>query len=146
MRAFLAIGGAMVFALCLLTVASAEEWQTRTWPELKAETQARADRGAYPVFGIKSQDAHDALAQIDSLDPDQWGAAWTNIGDRYFSRAQTKSRLMAMPLRLIISPPGGSIRLAAGRSPIRRRSKRPAARLGRRSMPMAGWSIPGSNR
>lgn len=88
MRAFLAIGGAMAFALCLLTVASAEEWQTRTWPELKAETQARADRGAYPVFGIKSQDAHDALAQIDSLDPDQWGAAWTNIGDRYFNRAQ----------------------------------------------------------
>jgi hypothetical protein len=27
-------------------------WQTRTWEELKAETQARAERGAYPVFGI----------------------------------------------------------------------------------------------
>ena len=24
-------------------------WQTRTWDELKAETQARAERGAYPV-------------------------------------------------------------------------------------------------
>ncbi|HVY59826.1 MAG TPA: alpha/beta fold hydrolase [Xanthobacteraceae bacterium] len=70
------------------TSAPAQEWQNRTWPELKAETQARADRGAYPVFSIKSEDARDALAKIDSLDPDQWGTAWMQIGDRYFDRAE----------------------------------------------------------
>ncbi len=64
-----------------------EFWQTRTWDELKAETQSRADRGAYPVFGISSADARDALAQIDSLDPDQWGAAWMAIGDRHMELA-----------------------------------------------------------
>ena len=38
----------------------ADEWQTRTWEELKAETQARADRGAYPVFGIAGRRARGA--------------------------------------------------------------------------------------
>ena len=62
-------------------------WQTRTWDELKAETQARAERGAYPVFGIMPADAREALAMITSLDPEEWGAAWMTIGDRYRDRA-----------------------------------------------------------
>jgi esterase FrsA len=62
---------------------SDERWQTRSWEELKAETQARADRGAYPVFGISPDDAREALAMITSLDPDEWGAAWMTIGDRH---------------------------------------------------------------
>jgi hypothetical protein len=67
---------------------SDQRWQTRTWEELKAETQARADRGAYPVFGINPDDARAALAMITSLDPDEWGAAWMTIGDRYLIRAR----------------------------------------------------------
>ena len=63
-------------------------WQTQSWEELKVETQARADRGAYPVFGIAATDARAALDQIDSLDPDQWGAAWMSIGDRHMERAE----------------------------------------------------------
>ncbi len=66
--------------------------QTRTWDELKAETQARADRGAYPVFGIKPEDAREALAMIGSLDPEEWGAAWMAIGDRYAKRAAAAER------------------------------------------------------
>jgi esterase FrsA len=62
---------------------SEQRWQTRSWEELKAETQARADRGAYPVFGISSDDARAALAMINSLDPDEWGAAWMTLGDRH---------------------------------------------------------------
>jgi len=69
-----------------------DEWQTRTWDELKAETQARAERGAYPVFGINPDDAREALVMIGSLDPEEWGAAWMTIGDRYFERAQTAER------------------------------------------------------
>jgi esterase FrsA len=63
-------------------------WQTRTWEELKAETQARVDRRAYPVFGIDPQDARDALAMIHSLDPEAWGAAWMTLGDRHVARAE----------------------------------------------------------
>src|SRR4051794_41909669 len=69
-----------------------DEWQTRTWDELKAETQARAERGAYPVFGIRADDAHAALAMIGSLDPEEWGAAWMAIGDRYAGQAQAALR------------------------------------------------------
>src|SRR6478672_9723909 len=63
-------------------------YQTRTWEELKAETLARAERGAYPVFAIRPDDAREALSMIRNLDPDAWGSAWMAIGDRYFERAQ----------------------------------------------------------
>lgn len=66
---------------------AADQWQTRTWPELKAETQARADRGAYPLTGLKPDDVREALAGIDSLDRDQWAAAFMAIGNRYQARA-----------------------------------------------------------
>ncbi|HUK10154.1 MAG TPA: alpha/beta fold hydrolase [Stellaceae bacterium] len=55
----------------------------RTLDELKAETQARADRNAYPLTGLKPEDVRDALAHIHSLDRDEWAAAWSAIGDRY---------------------------------------------------------------
>src|ERR1700741_5186146 len=64
-------------------------YQTRTWDELKAETLARAERGAYPVFAIKPDDARDALSMIHDLDPDAWGAAWMAVGDRFMEQAQT---------------------------------------------------------
>jgi esterase FrsA len=63
-------------------------YQTRTWDELKAETLARAERSAYPVFAIRPDDARAALAMIDDLDPDAWGAAWIAVGDRSMERAQ----------------------------------------------------------
>src|SRR5262249_61993158 len=69
-----------------------QAWQTRTWDELKAETQTRADRGAYPVFGITPEDAREALAMITSLDPDEWGSAWMTIGDRYRAGAGAAER------------------------------------------------------
>ena len=79
--------GAAVSAVLLsavaLNVSAQEQWQTRTWPELKAETQARADRNAYPLTGLKPDDVREALSHIDSLDRDQWAAAWMAIGDRY---------------------------------------------------------------
>jgi esterase FrsA len=66
------------------------QWQTRTWPELKAETQARADRNAYPLTGLKPDDVREALSHIDSLDRDQWAAAFMAIGDRYSKRAEAE--------------------------------------------------------
>ena len=54
----------------------------RTIDELKAETQARADRNAYPLIGLKPADVREALSHINSLDRDEWAAAWSAIGDR----------------------------------------------------------------
>ncbi|MDB5406515.1 MAG: yellowish-green 1-like protein [Rhodospirillales bacterium] len=59
----------------------------RTLDELKAETQRRADHNLYPVLGLRSADAQEALAAIDSLDRDAWAAAWSRIGDRYMTAA-----------------------------------------------------------
>ncbi len=63
-------------------------WQTRSWDELRTEAQARAERGAYPLFGIGAADAREALAKIDSLAPDEWGAAWMAVAERYQARAE----------------------------------------------------------
>ena len=66
-------------------------YQTRTWEELKAETLARAGRGVYPVFAISSDDARAALAMIQDLDPEAWGAAWMDGGGRPLCRARAGS-------------------------------------------------------
>src|SRR3954469_306387 len=62
---------------------SLDVWEPRTWDEVKAEAQARAERGAYPVFGIRPEDAREALSNIHSFDPEQWGTAWMALGERY---------------------------------------------------------------
>jgi len=58
----------------------------RTLEELKAETQARADRNAYPLIGLKPGDVREALARLTSLDRDEWAASWSEIGDRYMAK------------------------------------------------------------
>ena len=61
--------------------------QERTFEELKTEAQARADRNAYPLIGLKPEEVREALGRLKSLDPDDWAASWTAIGDRYASKA-----------------------------------------------------------
>ena len=86
--------------LCLAVVAlllatsighSDEPAPARSWDELKAETLARAERGAYPVFHLDLKDVHEALDQIHSLSPEEWGAAWMRLGDRHFEAAQSRA-------------------------------------------------------
>jgi esterase FrsA len=59
----------------------------RTLEELKAETQARADRNGYPLVGIKPEDAREALGRLTSLDREEWAAAWSAIADGYAADA-----------------------------------------------------------
>jgi esterase FrsA len=68
--------------------AGAQMAPTRTWEELKQETQRRVDKNLGPVAGLKSEDAREALANIHSLDRDEWAAGWSAIGDRYDKRAK----------------------------------------------------------
>ncbi|MBZ5660239.1 MAG: alpha/beta fold hydrolase [Acidobacteriia bacterium] len=80
----------LVFALAGAVAAAAQMAPTRTWEELKQETQRRVDKNLGPVGGLKSDDAREALANIQSLDRDEWAAAWSAIAERYDKRAKSE--------------------------------------------------------
>src|ERR1700731_3510611 len=87
-------------ALCLISLATllalageAASAQTadRNIDEIKAETLARAQTGAYPALGIEPADAADALGRIKTRDPDEWAAAWSAVADGYMAKARAAS-------------------------------------------------------
>src|SRR6201994_1637810 len=63
----------------------------RTIDEIKTETLARAQTGAYPALGIRPADASEALGRIKSRDPDEWAAAWSAVADTYMAKAKATS-------------------------------------------------------
>ena len=80
-----------IFAAALIGLAGrAASAQTtdRTIDEIKTETLARAQTGAYPALGIQPADASDALSRIKSRDGDEWAAAWSAVADTYMARAK----------------------------------------------------------
>ena len=72
------------------SIASCAAMPGRTLAELKAEVQARADHQAYPVGGLNPNDVREALGRLTSLNPDDWAATWSVIGDRYMQKAQSE--------------------------------------------------------
>ena len=89
MRAILLV---YIAALASLLVESASAQSTdRTIEEIKAETLARSQTGAYPLLGIQPADAGDALSRIRSRDPDEWAAAWSAVAERYVAKAEAAS-------------------------------------------------------
>ena len=80
-----------VLAMLLAPVlAGAQSAGPRDLAELKQEAQRRADRNLPPVGGVKSEDMREALAGINSLEPDAWAAAFSRIGDRYVEKAKSQ--------------------------------------------------------
>jgi pimeloyl-ACP methyl ester carboxylesterase len=79
----------LIVSLAVIS-AGAQMAPTRTWEELKQETQRRVDKNLGPVGGLKSDDAREALSNIHSLDRDEWAAAWSAIGERYEKRAKSE--------------------------------------------------------
>jgi esterase FrsA len=77
-----AVVAAMFAAVASLALAQSG----RTLEELKAETQARADRNAYPLIGLKPDEVREALGRLTSLDRDEWAASWSQLGDRYMAK------------------------------------------------------------
>lgn len=69
--------------------ANAQIAPPRTLAELKAETQARADRNAYPLIGLKPADVREALAHVTTLDRDEWASAWSKVAATYEEAAKT---------------------------------------------------------
>ena len=91
-RSFIPQKSALLLAMfmCAAISAAAQMAPTRTWEELKAETQRRVDKNLGPVAGLKSEDAREALANIHSLDRNEWAAAWSAIAERYDKRAKSE--------------------------------------------------------
>src|SRR5215218_6531288 len=77
----------LVFAASALCAAAQQVAPQRTWPELKEETQARADRNAYPLTGLDKNEVREALSRIDSVDRDEWAAAFSAIAQRHMAAA-----------------------------------------------------------
>ena len=81
-----------LLALWLMMPAMAQNAERdRTIEEIKAETLAPAQTGAYPTLGIAPDDARDALALINTRDPDAWAAGWSKVADRYIEKAKATS-------------------------------------------------------
>jgi esterase FrsA len=86
MRAFSLI---LFFVLtCFVSETVSAQTADRTIDEIKTETLARAQTGAYPALGIQPVDAVDALGRIHSRDPDEWAAAWSAVSDGYVAKAK----------------------------------------------------------
>jgi esterase FrsA len=81
MRVFLTVCAVALIGLASETASA--QTADRTIDEIKAETLARAQTGAYPALGIQPSDAGDALNRIQSRDPDEWAAAWSAVADGY---------------------------------------------------------------
>jgi esterase FrsA len=71
--------------------AASAQTADRTIDEIKAETLARAQTGAYPALGIQPGDAADALGRIGTRDPDEWAAAWSAVAEGYMAKARAAS-------------------------------------------------------
>src|ERR1700730_8967972 len=78
----------IVALISLASGAASAQTADRTIDEIKAETLARAQSGAYPALGIQPGDASDALSRISTRDPDEWAAAWSAVADVYMAKAR----------------------------------------------------------
>jgi len=90
MRGWSSCLAATAACLALNTPASTQP-ADRTIEEIKSETLARAQTGAYPTLGIDPADAREALALINTRDADDWAAGWSTVGDRYLAKAKAAS-------------------------------------------------------
>jgi dienelactone hydrolase len=75
----------------LLAVSAQAQTTDRSIEEIKEETLARAQTGAYPTLGIDPADARDALALVKTREADDWAAGWSAAADRYMAKAQAAS-------------------------------------------------------
>jgi esterase FrsA len=75
-------------SMCFVSGAASAQTTDRTIDEIKTETLARAQTGAYPTLGIQPADASDALGRIKTRDPDDWAAAWSAVADGYMAKAK----------------------------------------------------------
>jgi dienelactone hydrolase len=61
---------------------------SRDLEQLKQEVQRRADRDMPPLAGIAPEDVRAALAQVASLEREQWARAFSSVAERHWERAR----------------------------------------------------------
>jgi esterase/lipase len=79
-----------IFCLVLIAFVQNVSWSQpteRTIEEIKLEAQSRADRGAYPMGGLDSQDVARALSLIKTRDRDDWAQGWSSVAQEYMQKA-----------------------------------------------------------
>ena len=92
----------MLAALVSLTCeAATAQTADRTIDEIKAETIARAQTGAYPLLGIRPDDAEAAFSRIETRDPDEWAAAWSAVADSYMAKAKAADNAKEVDANLL---------------------------------------------
>ena len=69
----------LTLLLALAGEPAAAQTADRTIDEIKTETLARSQTGAYPALGIQPADATEALGCIKTREPDEWAAAWSAV-------------------------------------------------------------------
>ena len=60
----------------------------RTIEEVKQESLARAQRGAYPLGGLDPVDVAQALDLVKTRDRDDWASGWSQIAERYMEQGR----------------------------------------------------------
>ena len=71
--------------LAFWSLQSYAEVPERTIDEIKTESLARAQRGAYPLGGLDHKDVAQALSLIKTRERDDWAQGWSQVADRYFN-------------------------------------------------------------
>lgn len=82
----------LTFPVFLALISMYCQAQERTLAQIKAEAQRRADQQIYPFIGMSPDDVRGTLGQINSLDPNEWAASWSVIGDRYEQKARSDEK------------------------------------------------------
>jgi pimeloyl-ACP methyl ester carboxylesterase len=78
---------AVTFSVTLAGAASAQSWGPRSLEELKEETLHRARNAEGPIGAVKMEDAERAMANLHTLERDDWAGVWSDIGEEYMARA-----------------------------------------------------------
>lgn len=60
----------------------------RSIEEIKSESLARAQRGAYPLGGLDPKDVAQALSYIPTRDRDEWASGWSRVAEGYMDAAR----------------------------------------------------------
>ena len=79
----------VVFAVAAgLQVSAWSQVAERKIAEIKQESLARAQRGAYPLGGLDPADVAQALDAIQTTDRDEWATGWSRVAERYMEQGR----------------------------------------------------------
>ena len=83
---------AKLLPIALLAAASgsawSQSWGPRNLEELKEETLDRARNAEGPIGRVKMEDAERAMANLHTLERDDWAGVWSEIAEEYLAKAK----------------------------------------------------------